>query len=95
MKVGVIKVGVHVLGFSVSGPEGKNQIALACLSRLDGSLKSWITCTSPEPSVHIGHGPTLTVPNMATQIWPVLLRRADSSEAEGPKSLIYFLNFTF
>lgn len=60
-----------LLGFSVSGPEGKNQIALACLSRLGGSLKSWITCMSPEPSAHIGHGPIPTVPpEEYDQIWP-------------------------
>lgn len=60
-----------LLDFSVSGPEGKNQIALAYLYRLDGSLKSWIACTSPEPSAHIDRGPTPTVPGEEYgQIWP-------------------------
>lgn len=57
---------------------------------------------SPEPRAHIGHGPILTVPGEEydqrwphTEIWPVLLKGSDSSEAEGPRSLIYFLNLTF
>lgn len=52
--------GYTVVDFSSLGPESNNQIAFACLSRLDHSLKPQITCTSPEPSVYIGHGPTHT-----------------------------------